>query len=375
MHTITFFPLGNADCYRVDLSTGGKLLFDYADMRCVDDPADKRIDLPAELRADLKAANRDAYDVVAFTHLDDDHVCGASQFFELRHAAKYQGGGRVKITELWVPAYAITELETELPEDGRIIQAEARHRLVAEGGKGIKVFSRPDALKDWLAERGVTLESRRHCFVDAGTLVPGWTKQANGVEFFVHSPFAKRQNDGSFADRNMCSLVFQAVFVVDGVESKVLLAADTHYEVLAEMVEVTRSHNRDERLAWDLVKLPHHCSYNSLGPEKGVDITTPDPSVAWMYEAQGQPGGRIVSTSDPIPASGDQKQPPHRQSANYYRQVTRKLGGEFLVTMTHPNGMWPEPLVVQIDRGKLSVRKASTPVGAIALSSPAPRAG
>ena len=34
----------------------------------------------------LKDANRDYFDVVAFTHLDDDHICGSSKFFYLEHA-------------------------------------------------------------------------------------------------------------------------------------------------------------------------------------------------------------------------------------------------------------------------------------------------
>ena len=56
MHKLTFFPLGNADCCRIDLEAGEKILFDYADMRCAEDDSDLRIDLPAELRQDLKAA-------------------------------------------------------------------------------------------------------------------------------------------------------------------------------------------------------------------------------------------------------------------------------------------------------------------------------
>src|SRR6266508_1386255 len=148
MHTVTFFPLGNADCCRIDLAGGQKILFDYADMRCADDAADKRIDLPAELRADLKAAKRDFYDVVAFPHLDADHYNKASEFFELRYAAKYHGNDRIKLNMLWVPAAVIYEERADLAEEGRIIQAEARYRL--EKGDGIRVFSRPAALADWL---------------------------------------------------------------------------------------------------------------------------------------------------------------------------------------------------------------------------------
>jgi hypothetical protein len=86
----------------------------------------ERIDLPAELHKDLRAAERDYYDVVCYTHLDDDHCCGTGDFFWLEHALKYQGEGRIKIRELWVPAAAI--LEDGCEDSARIVRQEARHR-------------------------------------------------------------------------------------------------------------------------------------------------------------------------------------------------------------------------------------------------------
>src|ERR1700758_5096603 len=103
MHKVNFFPIGNADCCRIDLENGKKILFDYAQMRNAEDPTDKRIDLAQELREDLQDNRRDGYDVVAFTHLDNDHICGANDFFWFQHAGKYQGEGRAKIQTLWVP--------------------------------------------------------------------------------------------------------------------------------------------------------------------------------------------------------------------------------------------------------------------------------
>jgi hypothetical protein len=51
--------------------------------------------------------------VVAFTHLDKDHIGGASDFFYLEHATKYQDKNRIEIKTLWVPAAAIVEEGTE----------------------------------------------------------------------------------------------------------------------------------------------------------------------------------------------------------------------------------------------------------------------
>ncbi len=375
MPKLTYHNLGNADCCRMDLDGGQTLLFDYADRRCHDDPTDKRADLPSVLKKELKAAGRNGYDVVGITHLDDDHIAGFSAFFELDHAAKYQGAERVTITELWVPAAVI--FEEACDDEARIVQAEARFRL--RQGKGIRVFSRPTLLCDWLKEQGLTVESRAHLITDAGTLVPGWTLDGHGVEFFIHSPFASRLADGSLMDRNKDSLCFQATFQVYHQLTRVLMTADVEHEVLSEIVRVTRYKNNDDRLKWDVYKLPHHCSYTAIGPEKGDDKTEPVPNVRWLCE-QGQRGAIIIATSNPIPAKGTVEdecaQPPHRQAANYYKHdVLQPIDGEFRVTMEHPTVGKPQPLVIEITGMGAQIEKKVLGGAATAINAPAPRAG
>jgi hypothetical protein len=373
MPKLTFYPLGNADCCLMDLDNSKKkLLFDYAHTRCQGEENDKRIDLPSELRTDLITASRDYYDVVAFSHLDKDHIQGSSEFFYLEHDKKYQSSDRKKINEMWVPAAVIIEDKETLGEEHAIIQKEARYRLRQR--KGIRVFSRPGLLKDWLEKNGLTLDSVCHLITDAGQTVPGFTKETDGVEFFSHSPFAKRLNECEVVDRNSDSLVLQATFVCDGQETKLMLGADSPYDVLSDIVDVTRIHKREERLEWDIFKLPHHCSYLSLGPEKGKDKTEPVPNVKWLFEDQGHQGGITVSTSDVIP-SEDTDQPPHRQAANYHRENMASKSGEFKVTMEHPSISKPTPLIIKIDGLGASVEKRSMAGSAGATAGPAPRAG
>lgn len=370
MQRITFYPLGNADTTKIDLANGRTLLFDYANTRDPDDDKDRRIDLPVQLRRELTKVGRRTFDAVAFTHLDDDHVTGAPDFFFLEHAAKYQGGERIGIEELWVPAAAI--IETGLSGDKRVIQNEARHRLLK--GRGIRVFSRPVLLKKWLRDHGLTLAQREHLITDAGQLIPGFTRAEDGLEFFVHSPFAMRADNGEVVDRNRDALVVQATFVVSGMETKVILASDIDHEVIADIVRVTRRNRNSRRLEWDIVKLPHHCSYLSLGAEKGEWKTEPTPRVKWLYENQGQHLARAISTSKPVPTE-DTEQPPHRQAASYYRGVVAAKDGEFLVTMEHPIRRAPKPLVIEIAERGAMVRKTIVGGAATVTTRPSPRAG
>lgn len=354
MHKITFFPLGNADCCRIDTTNGKKLLFDYANRHDPKDKQDKRIDLFAELKKDLRESKRDGYDVVAFTHLDDDHVCGAPDFFFLEHAEKYQSKDRAKIGQMWVPAAVIVESEPD--GDAGIVQAEARYRL--KNKRGIRVFSRPDTLREWMTEQGLNMADYSDFIIDAGRVVPEFKLDIDGIEFFVHSPFAEHCDDDTYIDRNNASLVFQVRLAEGETRTNLILGADTTHEIWADIVNVTRYHKREDRLRWNIFKLPHHCSYLSLGSEKGKDKTVPDDEVKWLYEEQGQDGSYIISTSDPIP-SKDTDQPPHRQAANYLKGVAAGHDGDFMVTMEH-NPDAPKPIVFEVGPKGLEYQPSSS---------------
>ncbi len=285
-HSLTFYPIGNADTTLIKLSNEQTVLIDYAHMRCDGDATDKRIELPDALN---KAVNGD-FDAVCFTHADNDHICRFSEYFYLDHAAAYQGGNRKKIKELWVPANIL--VETNLDGDARILRAEARYRL--KNKKGIRVFSRPKKLKDWCEQQDdICFDDIRHLVVDAGQLVPGFSLSGNGVEFFVHSPFA---SDSQHIDRNNESIVIQATFN-DACQTKLLLGSDVDNDSWTDIVNITKHFGNEHRLLWDFFHVSHHSSYLAIGPEKGTYETVPNKEVKWLIEEQGNARARSNSPS------------------------------------------------------------------------------
>lgn len=349
--TLTFHPLDNADCTRIDLRDGRKILVDYADMRNPNDGADPRIDLPRALRDDLRAAKRDYFDIVLFTHLDEDHTLGAGDFFHFDRFAGRQGGDRIVMRELWVPAAAITE--EGCIEDAQLIRQEARHRFIK--GSGVRVFSRPGRLRDFCTRNGIRLEDRLHLVTDAGKLVDGFTDldAAGGLQIFVHNPMAWRLNDREVEERNEDAVVFHATFREGSRDTRVLFASDVNDETLSHVVRTSKSHRNEERLRWDVFKIPHHCSYRSLNAaDKGVDKTVPIEDVRWLCEDAAEPRGIMVSTSEIIPGKGSERdrnvQPPHRQAAAYYEDVAAGIDGQFEVTMHHSPRRNPKASQVSI---------------------------
>lgn len=342
MHTMTFFPLGNADCCLIKLANGRRLLFDYADTGGKGRGKASKFDLAAAIRSNFGPDEPKELDVVAFTHGDKDHVQGAEEFFYLEHAKKYQGKDRVKIKELWVPAAFI--VDPKLDEKARVLQAEARYRL--RNGKRVRIFGRPERLKQWMTKDGLNLAQRKQVISDAGTPVPGITVKQDSLEVFPHSPFAYRNAD-RLEDRNDNGLVVQLTFCGEKKDTRVIMGADTEYDAWNDIVEVTQRHMNYARLEWDIFKISHHCSYQSLAKKKGKTKTTPTGFVEWLFD-QGNKGARLISSSKPIPACPGSTQPPHPQAAAFYREVAGKCRGEFIVTMTHATAKVPEPLIIDI---------------------------
>lgn len=381
-HQVTFYPVGNGDTTQIILAGGRRILFDFCHREKSEDADTPEIDLKKRLKEDLKAADRDYFDVVAFTHADKDHIQGSTEFFELEQAACYQGDGRIKIKELWVPAAMLLE-EADKDEQKKefvLLRQEARHRLLE--GKGIKVFSRPQALVDWLTPllkaRGEAITARDHLFIDAGTLVPGFSLAKDQVEFFCHSPFIKHCDEGDII-RNTAALVFNVRFDADGQIFDYLEVGDAEWCDLEDIVSTTRYHKNDDRLAWDLFNIPHHCSYLALSDEKGAKETVPTALVKDLL-LMGKPDAYVVSCSNPVPdykEGYEEIQPPHIQARKAYERYLTEVGGrKFLVTMEEPNALKPQPITFDIESWGITWSKALSGLGSAAiLSTPPPRAG
>jgi hypothetical protein len=370
MHKLTFYPLGNADTTLFSIGNGKDFLFDFANVANPDDVNEKRTNVAVELREYMNGRQKDSFEIVGFTHGDSDHTKGSDEFFHFDRFPSLQGNGRFKIKELWVPAGMIVEKNSE--DDARLLRQEARYRL--RQGYGIRVFSRPQQLSDWFKSEGIPIESRAHLITDAGQVAPAPTLSGDGVQFFIHSPFGHRQNEEEVIDRNANCLAFQARFDVDGTLTDLLMLSDVEHESLTAIIDITRGHLREDRLHWDVCKIPHHCSAYSLNAEKGTTKTVPTASIDWLYGQRGN-GAICVCSSDAIHA-GETIQPPHFQAAHYYRdRINEVVRGEWLVTMSEPSVSRPKKIEIEIGRHGAKHLLTSAVGGAAMTGRPGPRVG
>lgn len=377
MHKLVFYPVGNGDTSQIILENGKRILFDFRHVKN-ENGNGKTINLKDRLSSELKDAKKTSFDVVAFTHGDKDHLENSTEFFELLHEKQYQGNGRIKIDELWVPAAMILETATkfEQKEEFVIWRQEARYRL--KQGKGIRVFSKPDKLKKWLEKENLTVESRKHLITDAGKIVPGFTLDNDGVEFFCHSPFIKHVDGEGDVLRNEASLIFNIKFKMGINHFHYMAVGDTKWEALEDIITISKNHQNEERLKWDIYNIPHHCSYLSLNDEKGKEETTPTALIEDLL-LSGKDGAYIISSSKPIEDTKDskeQQQPPHVQAKKCYVRYLKKINGtKFLVTMEEPSWLNPEPIILEIKGDGISRFVKATSAATTIVSKPASRAG
>lgn len=329
MATITFYPLGNADSSLIEFDDGRLMLNDYYRPEFCDED-DKRIDLSEELGKLLDSRKKNYFDIVAFSHRDNDHVDGAQKFFKMENP-QIKDSGDVEIKQMWVPAFFI--IEKGLEGSAEILQKEARYRL--KEAETIRVMGHSDKLTKWIDKNCDNPSLSKKLVVPAGKPV----EDGSEVEIFVHSPFSA-ETDSKEDNPNEASMALHFTFKVSG--TKVMFGADLKAEIWDKLIVITKSHENDEYLEWDIFKISHHCSYLSLNTEdnKGVLKTKPLPSIDEMFK-YGDSESYLISSSLPI---DDKNEPPHKQAAKYYDG----LDGKFLVTMEEPNKNSPKPIEFEI---------------------------
>lgn len=383
-HKILFYPVSNGDTSQIILQDGRRLLFDFNHRAVGEQENSPHIDLKLILSEELKASNKKNVDVFAISHTDIDHISGAVDFFELRHAEKYQGDDRIKIETLWVPAVVLLDRVKidERSDDFALWKKEAWHRLME--GKGIRVFSKPAELMKMLAvkleEKHLPANARDQFFVEAGQLVRDFTLESDGIEFFCHSPFADHEEDGTTIEHNEESLIFQVRIKVGSTLTDFFQCGDTEWGMLKHIVEITQHFQKEDRLRWHLYNIPHHCSYKALSEEKGDRETVPELKIKELL-VYCHAGAYMVSSSFPIPDTSEaykQTQPPHIQARNAYESALRKnCGTRLLVTMETPNTNTPKPIEFEVDEWGLKLISSTSKLLGIAgiASASAPRAG
>lgn len=183
------------------------------------------------------------------------------------------------------------------------------------------------------------------------------------VEIFIHAPF----KDDCATARNETSLAFQLTLHYVGHEeasAKLLFFGDLAHETLMKIFTYSQDHDRMDRVHWDLLLAPHHCSKRAMFVAVDGDEVKQEDILDFL-EGTAQPGTTVVASTGPFPSSDTAgANPPHLKARRCYEAIA----DDFRCTHEEPTLADPPPVIFALDADGLSLMPAFDPVEVKALT-------
>lgn len=286
--------------------------------------------------------------VFALTHPDQDHIRGFEELLK-----------RVTIGEIWhTPRIFRDHKEGEtLCADAEVFRKEVdrRRKIIIKDpdnvrcGDGLRIIGHDDILNEDKYK-----ELPRKCTSIPGSLITTLdSKDVSDVfEAFVHAPFKV----DSEASRNNTSLSLQIILKDNAGTGKALFFGDREYQSIKQIFDKTIERKREERLQWDILLTPHHCSKKVMYfKDDGDEKEKYKQDLMDLFDKYKTEVAFIVVSADDNFTDGDGDNPPHSEARKHYEEII--ASGHFLCTQKHPSKDSTEPIVFVVDNAGISYQK------------------
>lgn len=282
--------------------------------------------------------------VFGLTHLDLDHCCGFGDLLD----------SDILIGELWATPrmWRETAEGEELCADADRFYKEAKRRVEATL-KAVAAGHEP-ASGDRIRIIGYDTERTDHPYADLPAeyfTYPGESiitidgeDVGDCFEAFVHAPF----RDDCAGERNETSLAMQITLRTDdGTEGHLLLLGDLSYVTIKKIFDYSEAHDRDERVAWDVMLAAHHCSRKVMYALNDAGKTELKQDILDQFERHAGPDAYVIASSRPFrdaDKTGDN--PPHLDARDRYEEI---VPNPVVCTGEHPTVEEPRPVVFGLE--------------------------
>lgn len=372
---ITFFPVANGDMTLLRPESGRKVLIDMNIRAAADDPDDDTPDVAELLRDRLERDDRGRplVDVLALSHPDEDHCRGLSKHFHLGPPAEWSDqADKILVRELWSSPLVFRRASKRhtLCEDAEAFNKEARRRVgryrddrdAVEDGDRILILGhdeggKTDDIKEIVAPINSTI-----------TRING--KPDGSMKARLLGPLSEADvEDGDVLTKNNSSVIIQFSLTGGGIRDKCryLTCGDT--EVAVWEVLWGLHYGRRDWLSYDVLLVPHHCSWHSLSHDSWSElgaraVVSQDARNAL---SQARSGATAVASSKAIKDNDDD--PPCIGAKREYVRIVDGVSGQFRCVGEHPSEHSPDVTEIEIDgRGPRLLRALGTgSVGTVAV--------
>jgi hypothetical protein len=334
-----FWPVGCGDSTTIVISDDEVVQLDINDKRMADEEGNEHIPIVDELVARLPRRDGKPYlSCFILTHPDLDHCRGFADLLK-----------RVTIGEIWHTPRIFREYEDacELSEDALAFRKEAHRRArssIAVGGDpGAGDRVRIIGYASELFELGDRYDGfpTEQFYTRPGKSIEVLDGRPVGDRFsaFIHAPFKQSLADA----RNETSLAMQ-VAIGPGNPMRGLFLGDLSYPSVMQVFEETHAHGNDDKLQWNVLLAPHHCSKKVMYEDGVLKKDVMD-----EFEAcQLSPGFVVASSNEFKHANNPGDNPPHRIARNRYEEI---VNDEFLCTGEVSTPEWVRPIVLTATLG------------------------
>jgi hypothetical protein len=359
---VTHFKVANGDMSLFELESGRCILVDM-NIRDPDSCEDEIADVAAQLRKklDRDEQGRMYVDAVLNTHPDADHIRGLKAHFHLGSPSNWsKTDDKILIREMWSSPIVFRRASAKdedhvLCEDAEAWCAEARRRvkkfrddgLLGDGNRililGEDIEGKTDDLADILVKVDET-------FVK----ICGATDVS--FEARLLAPMkADNEEEEELLTKNNSSVVMRIDMKVAGVtSSRYLIGGDAEVAIWEKLWE--RNKDKTERLQYDVLLAPHHCSWHSLSwdswSEKGEGAEVSETARNALGQALG--GAVIIASSKAI--EDDEDDPPCIRAKREYESILEPVKGDFKCVADGPS---LDPLVIEISSAGPKIKRAA----------------
>jgi beta-lactamase superfamily II metal-dependent hydrolase len=366
----TLFKVDNGDMVLFETESGRRILCDINIRQAADDEDDGTPDVVKQLRnkLDRDAKGRLFIDAFLNTHPDADHIRGFIKHFHLGDPSTWvKADDKIIIREMWSSPIVFRRARAKdddhvLCEDAEAWRDEARrrankfktHRTAEDGNRILILGEDVDGKTDDLTEILVKVDE-----------VFSWICGAHDTSFEARllAPVpADDQEEEEVLTKNNSSVIMRLDLKVSKVtRGRFFLGGDAEVAVWERIWE--RNKKWPERLQYDVLIAPHHCSWHSLSydswSEKGEDAEVSEPA----RSALGQPldGALIVASSKTI--KDDEHDPPCIRAKREYLDILDPVKGDFKCVADGPGD---DPLVIEITSAGPRVKRAAFAVSVAA---------
>jgi beta-lactamase superfamily II metal-dependent hydrolase len=349
---VVFWPVGTGDSSTIIVDDNIVVQVDLHDMAKADDDDEPAVAVVDRLAETLPKTGPDGMPYLAvfvLTHADQDHCRGFADLLS-----------QVAIGEIWATPRLWREYDASdeaICESAQAFHEEVLRRVeetkacLADGkeppsGDRVRVigydtdkedFSYHDLPDEYLSHPG-----------DAISTLDG-VDCAGRFEAFLHAPF----KDDCAKARNETSVAMQ-VTLTDGTGTgQFLLFGDLAYDTIIKIFQYSNDHGRPERLDWDVLLAPHHCSKHVM--YDGDDLKQ---DVMDALEASANAGARVVSSSYPFREKDEPgNNPPHLKARDRYNEITDE---PLVCTMEHGSVDAPSAVVFEVDTAGIRMLDADS---------------